>query len=329
MAVNTLLEGPAPPSCTSRPIDFTKEGLPEYAHSFAMAIDDIATPVECAALLNAAETRAGAKWEQAMINIGNGEQKMVIDRRYCGRIIYDNPELAQRIQERVLPYLPQEIVTLTNKPGITGKGPVQRGETWRMRRLNEKLRFLKYTSGMYFREHCDGSYVTEDGKQVSFLTIHLYLNGNDPTVPTDEAIARWEQGGRRETEARREEAEARQALIKAFGALDTAGTDEDRTGAEGHDDGLDLIGGATRFYSWRDDTYFDYKPKLGSCIVFQHRNLIHSGEDVIQGTKYTMRAEVLYEKVEDPHRLEREAVGNEEPADLSRTSSSTSYESFE
>jgi hypothetical protein len=114
-----------------------------------------------------------------MINIGNGEQKMVIDRRNCGRIIYDIAELASGIQRRVMPHLPQGFVTTTNKPGITGKGPVN--ETWRLTRFNEKLRILKYTSGMYFREHCDGSYVTEDGKEMSFLTIHLYLNGSDPT----------------------------------------------------------------------------------------------------------------------------------------------------
>lgn len=80
MAANALLEGPAPASCTSRPIDFTKEGLPEYANSFAMAIDDLAIPEECAALLAAAASSAESKWEQAMINIGNGEQKMVLDR---------------------------------------------------------------------------------------------------------------------------------------------------------------------------------------------------------------------------------------------------------
>lgn len=215
---------------------------------------------------------------------------------------------------------------MTNKSGITGKGPVERGETWRLTRLNEKLRFLKYTSGMYFREHCDGSYVTEDAKQFSFLTIHLYPNGSDPSVPTDEATARWEQGGRRKAEVRQEEARARQALNKAFGegtALTAEGQDE----AEGQDDGLDLIGGAPRFYLWRDDTYFDFSPKIGACIVFQHRNLIHSGEDVIQRTKYTVRTDALYEKVDDPYRAEQGLVGDEKPLGAGSISSSLSSSS--
>lgn len=291
MAANTLLNGSAPASCTSRPIDFAEAGLPEYAQCFAIAIDNLVTPEECIALLTAAASTTDGKWEQAMVNVGGGEQMIVVDTRNCGRIIYDNVELASRIQDRIMPHLPKEIVTMTNKPGITGKGPVKRGETWRLTRLNERLRFLKYTSGMYFREHCDGSYVTPDEKEVSFLTVHLYLNGH-PMVSKDEALARWERGGREETKAR-------QAVAAAAGEAATAMTGEDQ--AEEEHDNLELVGGATRFFSWRDDNYFDFAPSMGSCIVFQHRNLIHSGEDVIQGTKYTMRTDVMYEKVEIEH----------------------------
>lgn len=156
MAATALLKGPAPPSCTSKHIDFVKVGLPEYAQSFAIAIKSLLTPEECSALLAAAESTSDGKWEQAMVNVGSGEQKMVIDTRNCGRIIWDDMQLASRIQNRIMPHLPKDIVTLTNQPGITGKGPVKRSETWKLTRLNERLRFLRYTSGMYFREHCDG-----------------------------------------------------------------------------------------------------------------------------------------------------------------------------
>lgn len=288
MADNNLLEGPAPPTCTSRLIDFKKEGLPEYADAFAMAIDDLVTPEECTALLNAAESHSEGKWEEAMITLGNGEQRMVLDTRNCGRILFDNVELASRIRDRIVPHLPQDIVTLKNEPGILGRGAVRRKEAWQLTRLNERLRFLKYTSGMYFRQHCDGSYVTEDGKETSFLTLHLYLNG-DPTVSTDEATAKWEKGGR-------EEARANQGQATAATTIETTGESEV---TEEQVDSLELVGGATRFYSWREDKYFDFPPKLGSCIIFQHRNLVHSGEDVIQGTKYTMRTDIMYERVKN------------------------------
>jgi hypothetical protein len=42
--------------------------------------------------------------------------------------------------------------------------------------LNERLRFLKYKPGEYFKPHNDGIYVREDGSQLSYVTVHLYLN---------------------------------------------------------------------------------------------------------------------------------------------------------
>lgn len=32
----------------------------------------------------------------------------------------------------------------------------------------------------------DGAYPTPDGQEISFYTLHLYLNGPDPTAPEDE-----------------------------------------------------------------------------------------------------------------------------------------------
>jgi predicted 2-oxoglutarate/Fe(II)-dependent dioxygenase YbiX len=42
--------------------------------------------------------------------------------------------------------------------------------------LNERLRFLKYGPGDYFKPHTDGCYVRPDGKERSFVTLQLYLN---------------------------------------------------------------------------------------------------------------------------------------------------------
>jgi hypothetical protein len=59
-----------------------------------------------------------------------------------------------------------------------------------------------------------------------------------------------------------------------------------------------LEGGATRFHSMNLRRYLDVAPQTGSCLVFQHRGLVHSGDDVVQGTKYTMRTDVMYRKME-------------------------------
>lgn len=253
-----LLNGPAPPECRSELIDFSKTQLPEYSGLFALLIHNVLTPIECQDLVNAAQSVS--KWEQAMINIGGGRQELVTEARNCDRIILDDRILAKRLLDRILPHLPPEVVTLENKARTTGNGPSKRKEVLRITRLNERLRFLKYTHGMYFREHCDGTYVTPDGKEMSFVTIHLYLNG-EATKTEDDPV----------------EYTKRQKLPL---------------------DQRPLEGGATRFHSMNLKHYLDVAPQTGSCLVFQHRGLLHSGDDVVQGTKYTMRTDIMYQKVE-------------------------------
>jgi hypothetical protein len=43
----------------------------------------------------------------------------------------------------------------------------------------------------------------------------------------------------------------------------------------------------------------DVDPKAGRVLVFQHDNLIHSGDNVLRGVKFTMRTDLMYERVED------------------------------
>jgi hypothetical protein len=253
-----LLDGPAPADCKSELIDFSKTELPEYTGLFALFIHNLLTPAECSDLLNVAQS--SASWEQAMVNIGGGHQALYTETRNCDRIILDDEVLAKKLLDRILPHLPPEIVTLENKPYVTGSGPAKRKEVLRLTRLNERLRFLKYTHGMYFKEHCDGSYVTPDGKEMSFVTVHIYLNG-EVTSNEDDPV---------------EYARRRKLPV----------------------DQRPLEGGATRFHSMNLRRYLDVLPQTGSCLVFQHRGLVHSGDDVVQGTKYTMRTDVMYRKMD-------------------------------
>lgn len=114
-----------------------------------------------------------------MVNVGNGKQTMAVDTRNCGRILWDTPVIAERLFARLQPFLEHcGIDTVRNRPIVTGLGPAKRGEVYRVSRLNERLRFLRYEGGEYFRPHFDGNYVTPDGKERSLFTIHLYLNGD-------------------------------------------------------------------------------------------------------------------------------------------------------
>lgn len=62
----------------------------------------------------------------------------------------------------------------------------------------------------------------------------------------------------------------------------------------------DLVGGATSFLSYKDeDARVDVDPLCGRVLIFQQNNLLHSGDDVLAGTKYTMRTELMFELVDE------------------------------
>jgi hypothetical protein len=57
-----------------------------------------------------------------------------------------------------------------------------------------------------------------------------------------------------------------------------------------------IEGGATRFENLQRGQFLDVMPKAGRVLIFQHRDLLHSGADVIQGTKYTLRTDIMFTK---------------------------------
>jgi hypothetical protein len=61
-------------------------------------------------------------------------------------------------------------------------------------------------------------------------------------------------------------------------------------------DGQSLQGGATTFHSLNMKRRIDVEPKIGRVLLFQHKFLLHSGDDVTCGTKLTMRTDVMFEK---------------------------------
>jgi hypothetical protein len=60
-------------------------------------------------------------------------------------------------------------------------------------------------------------------------------------------------------------------------------------------DGME--GGSTSFFLPNfGDKFLDIEPKMGRVLLFQQRNLIHSGEEVTSGIKFSMRTEIMFEK---------------------------------
>ncbi|KAJ5201640.1 uncharacterized protein N7498_006303 [Penicillium cinerascens] len=278
----------AAPTATVRRIDFatTTPPIAAFKNNFAAVIDNFMSASECTELLRLAEesTPDSSKWERAMINAGNGKQIMSVDTRKSGRIIWDSSEIAARLLDRLLPYMREfDIENVKNQPRVTGLGPARRGEVMHLSRLNERLRFLRYDGGDYFRPHWDGCYVTPDGKEKSLFTIHLYLNG-EGEQDMNELMSEIER------------AEKRRLLFVQDGKMDLmdiqddADKDEEVKSSEGP-----LLGGATSFMdSYKTKDAVRVFPKTGSVLIFQQRDLLHGGDDVFRGVKYTVRTDVMY-----------------------------------
>ena len=121
----------------------------------AFTLDNVLSGAECEELIKETEDRG---YEMALINTGGGNQDLRTDIRNSKRCIIDSQDRAGFIWERIKSHVPQ---TWKSRP-VVG--------------LNERLRFLKYSPGEYFKPHRDGSYRRPDGTETSFITIQLYLN---------------------------------------------------------------------------------------------------------------------------------------------------------
>ncbi|KAK1760599.1 prolyl 3-hydroxylase 2 [Echria macrotheca] len=64
-------------------------------------------------------------------------------------------------------------------------------------------------------------------------------------------------------------------------------------------DSVELVGGSTPFLSRDEKRRVDVHCKAGRVLIFQQRGLLHSGDDVLQGVKYTMRTDIMFELVKD------------------------------
>jgi hypothetical protein len=293
-----FLRGQAP-NATLHKLDFehTSPPIPAMKGCFAAIVDDLLTDAECKELLQIAEestqtvlpdsTISAPRWERAMINAGGGRQTMSVDSRKSGRIIFDSSDIAGRLLDRLMPFMREcGIDVIKNRALVTGLGPAKRGEELRLSRLNERLRFLRYEGGDYFRPHWDGCYVTPDGKEKSLFTIHLYLNG-DGEQDMEELTPHIER------------AEKSDWLSQNDGEV---GSEEAEVGSEGYSSALEtlnksdtLLGGATSFFAAINSKDFvRIFPKTGSVLIFQQRNLFHCGDDVFRGVKYTVRTDVMY-----------------------------------
>ncbi|KAF7324041.1 alcohol dehydrogenase [Mycena kentingensis (nom. inval.)] len=241
--------GPGPRFVSAGHVDFSAAGLEEYTGCYAVVLDDLFTKEELSTFL--AEAEASQPWEVAQVNAG---AYAYTDTSYRNgqRIIYDSHDLSERIFAKIRPHL-KDIEVIEKTTYINGS--TKAVQKWRMVRMNERLRFLRYPLGGFFRAHVDGRYEDRETGQRTFYTVQFYL-------PSD---------------------------------------------ASGSDDSFQPPqGGSTRFWGRRSGkAYADVESVPGRVLVFQHADLLHTGEEVTGGVKCTVRSDILYERVGDPVPVEQ------------------------
>jgi hypothetical protein len=223
---------------------------------YAVVLDNVLSPSECAQLIQLAESSVlekdkaeeGNPWRPAPVNVGHGFEVLVADYRNSDRIIWDQQEIVDRLWARMeqVPGIREKLSRFNEADILGGRKPNGKpGANWDFHQVNKRLRFLKYGPGQFFRPHCDGQYGEQhdDGRILrTHFTVHLYLNDSK---------------------------------------------------AEAGDE-ADLVGGATSFLSSDKKRKLDVNPKAGRVLIFQHQRLYHSGDDVIAGVKYTVRTDIMY-----------------------------------
>jgi Rps23 Pro-64 3,4-dihydroxylase Tpa1-like proline 4-hydroxylase len=125
-------------------------------NKFAIILDNVFTKEECDNLIKLSEA-IPENYEIAKISY---DDEQIIDTSYRNnkRWLNFDKKLAETFFEKIKSYIPIEFE----------RNPVSC--------LNERLSFLKYSPGEYFKAHEDGCYIRPDNSEISYITVQIYLN---------------------------------------------------------------------------------------------------------------------------------------------------------
>ena len=151
---DSFLTTPPADQPKSAVVDFAAVGLPEYVNALALTVDGALSPEECKQLIQLAEDSVprddgSSAWRPALVSLGVGWEAPAPGYRVSDRIIWDNQTIADRIWQRCI----QAEGIKETLAEVAPDGFVKRkqGGRWKLSRLNDRLRFLKYSPNEYFK----------------------------------------------------------------------------------------------------------------------------------------------------------------------------------
>ena len=125
-------------------------------NKFAIILDNVFTKEECDNLIKLSEENP-ENYEMAKVSY---DDEQILDTSYRNnkRWLNFDKKLAETFFKKIKSYIPIEF------------------EGNSVSCLNERLSFLKYSTGEYFRAHEDGYYIRPDNSEMSYITVQIYLN---------------------------------------------------------------------------------------------------------------------------------------------------------
>lgn len=152
-------------------IDFSATPLPEYAGCYAVILDNVLSPSECRTLLLLAEASVPVTqtdgepsdlWQPALLNMGFGFEVLDPKHRNSDRIIWDEQTVVDRLWERIkgaecagAEDLRAKLEVVEDDVEILGRSRRGGRQRWGFRRVNDRMRFLRYGPGGFFRRELD------------------------------------------------------------------------------------------------------------------------------------------------------------------------------
>lgn len=143
-----------------------QNGITSSENRLALIVDNFLSKEECEHLIKITEA---CGYEEALVNVGNGAQRSLRDIRNSDRCMIDDERVAAMFYQKCQQYIPD---SFNGRIGNSDK----RNKQWIKTGINERLRFLRYQKGGYFKPHFDGSYIRPNGEEQSFVTFFLFLN---------------------------------------------------------------------------------------------------------------------------------------------------------
>lgn len=154
---DAFLASPPSEPVVAKHIDWASSPLPENQGRTALVLDNVLSKEECAELLSLAESSVpgedgASPWKPALVNVGVGVETAAPGYRDSERIIWDQQVVVDRVWERM--------AQAEGVRELLAKCPEGASGEWRFRRLNERMRFLKYSPKQFFKRRLPPTFRT-------------------------------------------------------------------------------------------------------------------------------------------------------------------------